>query len=517
MATNYDKIQRAYDEHAKRIQKAATIDIHETQEEKFKRIQRLEANYLNWFAYYFPTYATCESAPFHKRIADLIIKNSIIKLLNDAFRGSAKSVHTMLGIPLFLALVKKEIWYMLLIGETEEKAKALLADIQVSLKTNDRIINDYGEQFQHGDWSKGNFTTRGGVQFTALGFGQDPRGLRNGEHRPDYIGCDDIDTLKRCNNDRLIREGIDYITGTLWGCFDKGHERFVFNNNLIHKNSFMAKLIELSVTANRVAKEQGLPITFHHIKTKAILDDEFTPSWKAKYTSQYWREKKASTPFRSWMREYMCTPLMDGAIFKPEWIQYKKMLPLHKYDSLCLYGDLSYKDKGDYKALVLVGKIGREFHIIDAFVRQTSRSNAAVWLYDLYEKRKLDKYNISYEIEGLFAMDEFVNDFDLEGDRRGYYIPVVADKKPKDGKYDRIESMAGFFERLNVFFNEDLRTHIDMITMIDQLLAFEKGSGANDDAPDALQSAIAKLNRATFVEKFEISVTPRSSSGVNRF
>ena len=157
-----------------------------------------------------------------------------------------------------------------------------------------------------------------------------------------------------------------------------------------------------------------------------------------KYTAEYWRTKRAATPYRSWMLEYMCTPLVDGAIFGPEWVQHKKMLPLAKYDALIMYGDLSCKDKGDYKALVLVGKTGREFHVVHSFVKQTSRSICAGWLYDLYETRKLESHNINYLIKGLFAQDEFVNDFDTEGDRRGYYVPVVADKQPKGNKYNRI-------------------------------------------------------------------------------
>lgn len=509
MAISYDKILREYDAAAAQIVKAASVDASETVAQKLLRIRRLEASYLSWFAYYFPSYATCESAPFHRRIADTIIANPVVKVLNDAFRGSAKSVHTMLGIPLYLALAKKELWFMLLIGENEEKAVRLLADVQVTLKYSERIKNDYGEQFKHGDWSEGNFTTKDGVHFHALGFGQDPRGLRSGEHRPDYIGCDDIDTLKRCNNDRLIREATDYITGTLWGCFDKGRERFVFNNNLIHKNSIMGKLIELSRLANKEAKSAGLPQSFFHFKIKAVSDDDFTPTWPAKYTAQYWREKRASTPYRSWMREYMCTPLVDGAIFNPTWIQHKKMLPLAKYDALVLYGDLSYKDKGDYKSLLLVGKSQREFHVIHAFVKQTSRAVCASWLYDLYERRRLESMNITYLIEGLFAMDEFVNDFDAEGDRRGYYVPVVADKRQKDGKYDRIESMSGHFERLRVFFNEDEKDSAGLVNLTDQLLAFEKGSGANDDGPDALQAAIAWLNKVTFVATFDVKTSPR--------
>ncbi|MCF8337900.1 MAG: hypothetical protein K9I74_07945 [Bacteroidales bacterium] len=511
MAINYEKLLAEYEKHCDRIHKAAYVQVHESAEEKFKRIRRLESDYIRWFEYYFPEYASSPSADFHKTIANTIIKNPVVKLLFDAFRGSAKSVHTMLGLPLYLALVKKEIWFMLLVGQNEEKSIRLLSDIQANLEHNNRIIHDYGKQVKHGDWADGNFTTKDGVMFRALGWGQDPRGLRNGEHRPDYIGCDDIDTLKRCNNDRLIREGVEYITGTLWGTFDTGKERFVFNNNLIHKNSLMAKLIEISKTANKDAKAKGLKKQFYHYKIRAVVDDKFTPSWPGKYTAEYWQEKRASTPYRSWMREYMCTPMSDGTIFKPQWIQYKKMLPLAQYDALVVYGDLSYKDKGDYKALGLVGKKGREFHVIHAFVSQTSRAMCATWLYDLYERRKLEKYNIVYLIEGLFAQDEFVNDFDTEGDRRGYYIPITPDRQTKANKYDRIESMSGHFERLYVWFNEMERNHQGQVTLIDQLLAFEKGSGANDDGPDMLQSAIAELNKATFVEKFDAKITPRQA------
>lgn len=511
MATNFDKILREYELHSERIQKATFLNIHETFEEKNKRIRKLEKVYADWFEYYFPDYATCACADYHREIARDIVNNPVIKALLNIYRAGAKSVHAVLGIPMFLAFARRELWFMLIIGENYEKAVRLLADIQANLKFNNRLINDYGNQFKMGDWSEGNFTTRSGVHFHALGFGQDPRGLRHGEHRPDYIACDDIDNLKRCNNDRLIREGIDYITGTLWGCFDKGKERFVFNNNLIHKNSLMAKLIEISVTANKEAKANALPKPYYYYKVPAILDDQFTPSWTAKYTAEYWREKRAATPYRSWMREYMCTPLVDGSIFKPEWVQHKKMLPLTRYDALVLYGDLSYKDKGDYKALVLIGKIGREFHVIHSFVKQTSRAICAGWLYDLYERRNLSKYNISYMMEGLFAQDEFINDFDTEGDSRGYYIPVVADKQSKGNKFDRIESMAGHFERLNVWFNEDEKNYQGQASLIDQLLAFEKGSGANDDGPDALQSGIAELNKVTFVEKFEMRTVSRDT------
>ena len=220
------------------------------------------------------------------------------------------------------------------------------------------------------------------------------------------------------------------------------------------------------------------------------------------------------------MREFMHVHIQDGAVFRHEDIVWGQMLPLKEYDGLCFYGDLSYKAAGDYKAMLLVGKIGRQYHIIHVYLRRGSRAKCAAWLYDLYEDLKLERFNISYVIEGLFAMDEFVNDFDTEGDERGYHIPVTADKRGKADKYDRVESTAGFFERHNVIFNILMQQNPDFITLVDQFLAFERGSQANDDGPDAWHGAQARLNKITFVDKFQprtVSRAERRSKSKNNY
>ncbi len=96
----------------------------------------------------------------------------------------------------------------------------------------------------------------------------------------------------------------------------------------------------------------------------------------------------------------------------------------------------------------------------------------------------------------------------------------MADKKSKDGKYDRIESMMGYFERGNIWFNDEYKESIDFDMLLEQLYAFEKGSGANDDGPDALQSAIVEVNQITFITKFEPKATSRKElikNKTNRF
>lgn len=515
----YLKLLADYDKHCAMIAQATEYDLHETPEAKLKRLRKAEEKYESWFEYYFPNYAKKRCAWFHVWLAGLIINNKRVRALAEWFRSAAKSVHIDMGIPLYLYLVKNDLRFMLLIGETQNKANTLLSGIQAQLEHNKRLRNDYGERFNHGSWADGDFTTSDGVRFMSLGFMGNPRGAREQGERPDYIVVDDVDDKRHVNNDKLMREAIDFITEDVWGCFDadeEATERFIYANNNFHKNSITNRLklyfnsvIERQKESKEKPKKGAIKFIVSTVCAVKNLNT-FEPEWPEKASASYWREKFQNMPYRSFMREYQHRHIEDGKVFKYDDIQYCEPFKLKDYDGLCLYGDLSYKTQGDYKALVLIGKKDKAFHIIYTYLRQKSRADAARWLYDLYESERLQNYNIRYMIEGLFAQDEFVNDFDVEGEKRGYYIPVVADKRPKADKFDRIESLSGHFERRNVFFNSEARGS-DQIDLIDQFLAFEKGSNANDDGPDASHGAIAWLNNRTHQSKNKYVHQPRAN------
>ena len=427
--TKLQKYKQDYDSHSKLIQKKTTIKkFNETSREKSKRIKELEKNYAEWFSYYFPQYAFSPCSWYHKKLAKLILNSNNIYVIQRVFRGGAKSVHSNIGVPLFLYLVKKDLKFMLLVGETEDKAKRLIGDIQAELRNNERIKYDYGNRFESGDWSMGNFITNDDVRFTALGLGQSPRGIRQGESRPDYISVDDVDTKIRCRNPKRVREAVEYIKEELWATFGKYPNRYVHSNNRFAKVSIVGQLSEHFNQAREEFKRENKKPIHHIIVVKAIMDNGKS-GWEENYSLDFWKEKRIAIGERAFQREYQDNPIEEGTIFKNEWIQYKNTFQLRKYDSLILYGDLSYKEQGDYKALLFLGRSSTEFHIIKSFVRKTTRANVSIWLYDLYETMNLKKYPISYKIEGSFAQDEFVSDFDAEGKKRGYIIPVVADKK----------------------------------------------------------------------------------------
>lgn len=508
MATIDQKFQKLiskYEEHCRRISKATFININETAPDKLKRVKGLEADYIRWFEYYFPNYAQCKCAWFHKQFADDMIRNTEIYELLEIYRSGAKSVHADMGVPLYLYYTGR-LKFMLLIGETEKKAQKLLSACQGQLQYNKRLINDYGCRFKLGDWAAGEFLTTDGVRFMSLGFGQNPRGVREEDQRPDYIVVDDVDNKRHVNNSRLMREGVEWIFEDLMGCFnetDGAVKRFVFANNNFHKNSITNRMkTQFKVQIGKM-RDNRKKSKYRILSVSAVKDlNTFEPNWPEKTSAEYWREKFANTPYRSFMREYMHKHIEDGSVFRMEDMQWKKMLPLNEYDALVFYGDLSYKAAACHKGMILIGKKGREFHIIHTFLRQATRIILAKWLYDLYESTELKNCRkVRYWIEGLFAMDEFVNDFDTEGDQRGYYVPVKADKRPKGDKYDRIEASQSFFERRNVWFNIDERESADQIELVDQYLAFEKGSEAPVDGPDAAEGAFSKLNTVSYRAK----------------
>jgi hypothetical protein len=508
----YDKLLKDYELHCRRIERSTTVDITETPQEQSARIKKNERNYKAWFEYNFPNYASVKCSWFHIKAADLIIRFPVIYLLLAWFRGAAKSVHVCMGIPLYLMIVKKDLKFMLLIGLNERKANRLLSDIQAQLIYNQRLINDYGKLFKYGDWSDGDFSTTTGVRFSSLGLGQDPRGLREGENRPDYVVIDDVDTKKRSRNPKLVREAVEYITNDIMGLFGKNRRRLIISNNLAFKTGVTAGMVKTFLILKEKSIQAGKEIRHHIIQVNRV-DKKGNPEWPERDTLEEIEQEKSEYTNRAWESEMMNNPIEDGHVFKAENIQWKEMLPLDQYESLVIRGDLSYKDEGDFKALRFWGKIKREYHLIDCYVRQGSRRNAAVWLYDLFEDldNKTNKLNIKVSIEGLFAQDEFVNDFDEEGDERGYWIDVIPDKQPVGNKFDRIESTSGKYERRRCWYNIEKKDSSDFQEGLDQLLAFEKGSGAPDDAPDADHAAFDLMDRQTFVEQFQPRITQRST------
>ncbi len=476
--------------------------VQESQVQREQRIRRLQRDYAAFCEYYFPHFLTLRdkttgepvrvihNAPFHNQAAQKVKNTPNLKAVFKWPRGHAKSTHFDIFMPLWLMFQPKRlINFMVVVGKSEDSAVRLLGDIQAELQYNKRIIADFGEQMSVGDWTEGEFTTKPGVHFLACGRGQSPRGLRKRETRPDYIVIDDLDDDELCRNERRVRELTDWVKEALFGSLDVGRGRFIMVGNLISKTSVLAN----------ICATKGV-----HVSTIYAVDKEGNPVWQEKWTKEEAQAYADFVGYRAWNKEMMHNPIADGTIFKQEWIRYKKMMPLEKYDALVCYTDPSFKSTtaNDYKASRLWGKTGNELHLIDCYVRQDTVSGMVRWLYNLFE-RLPENVAVRFFMEANFMQDVILDEFTTEGNIRGYQLPIMPDKRKKPEKIQRIEAVSPLWERGFVFYNQDMKDSPDMQVGIEQTLALERGSKVHDDAPDADEGAIWILQKNTREQQYK--------------
>ena len=188
------------------------------------------------------------------------------------------------------------------------------------------------------------------------------------------------------------------------------------------------------------------------------------------------------------------------------------MLPLKEYRQLVCYTDPSFKNSAtaDYKATMLVGKTpDGHFHLLRAFADQTSVSTMINWHYQIMDY-VAGRVPVMYYMESNFMQDLMLDEFRKVGDAIGNHVPIRGDARKKGDKFARIEAMQPLFERGLVVFNEAEKDSQGMQVLIDQLLMFERGSRAHDDAPDALESAIWMLSQRSRSANKQYWTAPRT-------
>ena len=509
MATKAEiiKAQERWKQHCETVQAATAVNINETQAQRLVRLKRLRTDYAAFVDYYFPhwtvnpeTGKATPCAPFHVSAANKILKDRNLKAAFQWHRGAAKSTNMDVFVPMWLmAQEHREINVMVLVGKSEDNAKTLLGDIQAELQYNQRYIHDFGEQYNAGSWEEGQFVTRSEVAFFARGRGQSPRGLRYRSHRPDYVIIDDLDDDELVESPARVSKLFDWVRSALFGTLDGGRGRFIMVGNLIAKNSVLAKWCDIKSV---------------HVTKVNIYDSKGGISWASKWTPQEVKDIEDVVGYRAFQKEYMNNPIIEGAIFRNEWIRWGKRPAWSKFSEIVLYIDPSFKGstKNDYKAAKLWGKAGTTLYHLRAFVRQSSVAEMVRWCYDLYEWSRAQGISVRWYMEDNFMQDTILDEFRREGELRGYQLPITGDKRKKPDKFQRVEAISPLWERGFVVYDETQKDDPDMLAGIDQTLAFEKGMRGHDDAPDADEGAIWMLQRDTRAKSFNPSFGRRTNA-----
>lgn len=446
------KAQEKWKQHCETVQAATAVNINETEAQRLARIRHLRADYAAFVDYYFPhwtvnpeTGKSTPCAPFHIAAANKILKNRNLKAAFQWHRGAAKSTNMDVFVPMWLMIQeRREINVMVLVGKSEGNAKTLLGDIQAELQYNQRYIHDFGEQYNAGSWEEGEFVTRSEVAFFARGRGQSPRGLRYRSHRPDYVIIDDLDDDELVESPARVNKLFSWLRSALFGTLDGGRGRFIMVGNLIAKNSVLVKWCDIKSV---------------HVTRVNIYDSKGNVSWASKWTPQEVREIEEVAGYREFQKEYMNNPIIEGAVFKNEWIRWGKRPAWNKFSEIILYIDPSFKGstKNDFKAAKLWGKAGTTLYHLRAFVRQASVAEMVRWCYDLYEWTREQGIAVRWYMEANFMQDTILDEFRREGELRGYQLPITGDKRKKPDKFQRIEAISPLWERGFVVYDETQR------------------------------------------------------------
>lgn len=475
------------------ISKATPIDLKETPIEKQKRIANLEkkGNEEKWFKYYFPNFYTSEPAPFHIAATRRVIYNPEWMEVRSWSRELSKSGRTMMEV-LYLAMTGKKK-NIILVSNNWNDAARLLLPYKSILEKNNRLKNDYGIQESVGGWEAGEFITRKGVAFRAVGAGQSPRGTRNDADRPDVILIDDIDTDEECRNPERIDYKVDWVQEALMGTRSVSNPMLIIIcGNIIAKYCTITELGKLAdvweVINIRDASGQS---TWPQKNTEAMIDRVLS---KLKWSAQ--------------QKEYFNNPISKGDIFKE--LTFGKCPPLKSCDNVVIYADpsTSNKDRGNgkqasYKSVVVVGSKGLKRYVYKVFLEQTGNSNFVDWLFVTYVYIVINGVQSKkVYIENNSLQDPFYEQVILplvrtKSNAFKVPLPITPDKRKKPDKFERIEGTLEPLNRLgNLIFNEAEEKNPHMVRMKDQMLGVSVKAKIMD-GPDALEGACWIIQNTT--------------------
>lgn len=467
------------------VDNATPVDLTELSVDRIKRIKRLEENNEEWFKYYFPNFYTSEPAPFHLKSTKKVMSNDEYYLVRSWARELSKSGRTMMEVLKLVLTGKKK--NTLLVSNSWDNANRLLMPYKTILERNNRIINDYGAQKRIGSWEEGEFVTRKGCAFRALGAGQSPRGTRANEIRPDVILIDDIDTDDDCRNSEIIDKRVKWI-----------------DEALIPTRSISRGLLIIAC-GNIIADyccitEMGAKADSHEIIN--IRDHEGKSTWPQKNTEELIDIALRTTSYESIQKEYYNNPMDGGKVFKN--LVDKAPFKLNQCDYVAIYADPapsnSESKKSSHKAIGIIANKLLKFNIHKVWVDQMTNAKFIDYLFEAYSICVAAGVKVIYVyIENNTLQNPFYEQLLLpliyqKSQETGIILPIRPDDRKKPDKWTRIEAKLEPLVRLEYLtFNEKEAKNPHMIRLKAQ---FKNANSKAKllDGPDMVEGGVSIID-----------------------
>jgi predicted phage terminase large subunit-like protein len=438
-------------------------------------------NDMFWFfSIYFAKYIEYPTAKFQKEIISLVSneKNRIVVI--TAFRNSAKSTTCSLVLPIWSIIGKWKKKHVVIVCQTQTRAKETLANVRTKLETLGLLVEDYQpKEGKRDKWSENAIIIpKHGAKISAISTSESIRGIRHHQYRPDLIIADDLESVPSCQNYESRKKLWQFVNGELIPAGDK-NTKYVFIGNKVHNDSLMMKLKK----AIESGKMKGV------YREYPLIDKNEKIAWPGKFPNMTTiKELKGNYASEiDFLREQMLMILPDGdAIIKPEDIHYYEKLPKEKPDYYIVSIDPAFSEAStsDNTAIVVMG-IYKDNKRLKIYVL-TPIINKKLSTDQLIEKVKEISSSLDQDVivkiyvENVSAQKTIVDML--------LYANIPAEGVGIGGKdkKTRLSAIAPLIKNGQILFLET-----GMEVLINQTLYL--GTERYDDAVDALTLAVNKL------------------------
>ncbi len=360
--------------------------------------------------------------------------------------------------------------YIVIFGSSAGRATQVVANIKHEFKTNQRIIEDFGQLVDSSEKdTESDIIFRNGIRLQAFGAGASARGLNHRGQRPTRIWLDDIESAEKMRSQMQRDKLFEWINRDIVPMTDNLEGKIVFIGNRLHMDDAISRCMDNPA--------------WKHIYYKAIKENGES-LWPEKWPIEKLLERKATVGNYAFTAEYLNTPIdEETAVFRYEWLQFHNGIG---WDHLEIYGAIdpaiSTKDSADWFVFITIGidKTTKRIYILDVYRKRDTLANHVSEVCNRYEIYGHTKLGIE-ENAAQKAIKELIL---IEAKARNLRIPLHGIINTKD-KYLRIVSkLQPIFERREVSLNKQRHS-----ALIDELVSYDVNA-THDDQLDALEMAV---------------------------
>lgn len=421
--------------------------------------------------FYLPHYIQAEVPEFHEEMYRELqdLSPGFTEII--AFRGSAKSTMASLALPLWAAITGQRN-FILLCSDTFTQAKQIITNLIYELENNEIIRRDFGEFQSNKDWTATNILLPNGVRIMSRSKGQQTRGLRHLEHRPDLIVCDDIESVEDIRQKEQRDKTEEWLLSDVMPAMDFDRGKMVLIGNLLHMDSIMSRM-------ERKCTEDGLGT----VQKYPLLRPDGTCVWPERFSKQQIEKTRKWKP-RYFLREFLLKIIPDeGQIIQR--VEHYNYRELPKLRALSIGTDfaISKKETADYSSINVLGQ-GEDgnFYNLKSIAGRwgfNETLNNVNMTYTTYRKAyaglplTLGFEDVAYQ---KAAIEEFT---------RRHSIRPEAVRRTID-KRARLETIQPYFASGQVFFREEGDEDLE-----NEIINF--GVEEHDDRADAFEMALSLI------------------------